>query len=433
MQHRSTDLWINAYLQIFSALYALQKYFDISHHDLHWGNVLVHEIPAGGFWRYTIDGKVYDVPNLGFLFTLWDFGYARIPGKVDITKWNWYYEEDSQKPRLLIDYKRISGVPLWRHDSNIYPVPLTPDLREFINNVTLMFQQGAPLQSLITTWEEVYTYDITHDQEIVGEYSFEKKLQMDKSLYQFVRSETRLALMVPTRKQAEAQVRLQNILQYDVNMVARTNMAAFMKHLKQSRPSFEYVPDKLYKRGDLIVDLGNVFIAKKDDPGQNDWNFMGLAHEYDFGPEGDRIAAQVEAALPPVPDVPLVEQQHVQQYYQEQRYYAAGEIVTFNGYIWIAKVDGADPSRTEDWDLLGPAEEQSFLNYPLVGEDVHLPTFGDISFLQDLQEFLPPQLNEVVSARLQHGEPIPPDLQMEVSHYIPPDLQMELFQFLQNL
>ena len=83
---RSTAEWINAYFQIFSAIYALQKYFNMTHHDLHWGNVLVHQVEPGGYWRYHIDGITYDVPNLGWLFTLWDFGYARIPNKVEIAK-----------------------------------------------------------------------------------------------------------------------------------------------------------------------------------------------------------------------------------------------------------------------------------------------------------------------------------------------------------
>src|SRR5690606_1305284 len=65
---RSNDEWINAYFQIFSALYCMQKYFDITHHDLHWGNVLVHDIEPGGYWRYTIDGVDYDVPNWGWMF-----------------------------------------------------------------------------------------------------------------------------------------------------------------------------------------------------------------------------------------------------------------------------------------------------------------------------------------------------------------------------
>ncbi|RKO94272.1 hypothetical protein BDK51DRAFT_29541 [Blyttiomyces helicus] len=36
----------------------------------------------GGFWQYKINGKIYQVPNYGYLFVLWDFGMAHIPGKI---------------------------------------------------------------------------------------------------------------------------------------------------------------------------------------------------------------------------------------------------------------------------------------------------------------------------------------------------------------
>jgi len=72
----------NCVFQIAAGLYAIEKFYNMTHNDLHYGNVLVHEIKPGGFWRYKIDGKHYYVPNLGYLFVLWDFGMAHIPGKI---------------------------------------------------------------------------------------------------------------------------------------------------------------------------------------------------------------------------------------------------------------------------------------------------------------------------------------------------------------
>ena len=76
------DLVTNCIFQITSALYTFKKYLNMTHNDLHWGNVLVHEIKPGGFWKYTIDKIDYYVPNLGFLFVLWDFGMVDIPKKI---------------------------------------------------------------------------------------------------------------------------------------------------------------------------------------------------------------------------------------------------------------------------------------------------------------------------------------------------------------
>lgn len=72
----------NMIFQVAVGLYTLEKYYNMTHNDLHWGNVLVHEIAPGGFWEYKINGKTFFLPNLGYLFVVWDFGDAHIPGKI---------------------------------------------------------------------------------------------------------------------------------------------------------------------------------------------------------------------------------------------------------------------------------------------------------------------------------------------------------------
>jgi hypothetical protein len=76
------DLVTNCIFQMAAALYTFEKYLNMTHNDLHWGNVLVHEVKPGGYWKYTINKMDYYVPNLGFMFVLWDFGMVDIPKKV---------------------------------------------------------------------------------------------------------------------------------------------------------------------------------------------------------------------------------------------------------------------------------------------------------------------------------------------------------------
>ncbi len=79
----SLSLVNNCVFQIAAGLYAMEKYFrGMTHNDLHYGNVLVHEIARGGYWEYKIDGKRYYLPNLGYVFVLWDFGMVDIPGRL---------------------------------------------------------------------------------------------------------------------------------------------------------------------------------------------------------------------------------------------------------------------------------------------------------------------------------------------------------------
>ena len=84
---KKTHIWnpalvTNCLFQIAAGLYSLEKFYDLTHNDLHFGNILVHEVKPGGFWHYKIDGANYYVPNMGYLFVLWDFGMAHIPGKI---------------------------------------------------------------------------------------------------------------------------------------------------------------------------------------------------------------------------------------------------------------------------------------------------------------------------------------------------------------
>jgi hypothetical protein len=180
---RSTAQWINAYFQIFCGLYALQKYFNATHHDLHWGNVLVHKIRPGGYWRYTIDGRTYDVPNMGYLFVLWDFGFARIPDKVEIRTNKRYYREPSQNPRLVADYRRIMSAPFWRSTNDEVLIPISSNLRIFGEMIQTISNHDGTLYEVIRLYKLIYRHNKSH--RIIGHYSLDKSLQLPDELKSF--------------------------------------------------------------------------------------------------------------------------------------------------------------------------------------------------------------------------------------------------------
>jgi hypothetical protein len=72
-------LWYNSLFQIVSGVYTMQKYFNMTHLDLHSDNILVKKIKSGGYWKYIINSKEYNVPNMGYIFYINDFGHAYIP------------------------------------------------------------------------------------------------------------------------------------------------------------------------------------------------------------------------------------------------------------------------------------------------------------------------------------------------------------------
>jgi hypothetical protein len=66
-------LWLNAIEQIYMCLASLHS-VGFMHFDSHYGNFLYKKINAGGYFHYEINGKDYYIPNLGYMWVIWDFG-----------------------------------------------------------------------------------------------------------------------------------------------------------------------------------------------------------------------------------------------------------------------------------------------------------------------------------------------------------------------
>jgi hypothetical protein len=96
------------YMQIFLGLYAMKKYFNIMHHDLHYGNVLINIIPhKTGHVKYLLKNREYKVPCIGYNMMIWDFGLSRIPGKIEPSDYEAVYKKEKD-PRE--DFLRITSM-----------------------------------------------------------------------------------------------------------------------------------------------------------------------------------------------------------------------------------------------------------------------------------------------------------------------------------
>ena len=65
----------NLYEQIFISLLLIHS-LGLSHNDCHSGNFLYHKIKPGGCFHYKINDDDYYIENIGFLWTVWDFGIS---------------------------------------------------------------------------------------------------------------------------------------------------------------------------------------------------------------------------------------------------------------------------------------------------------------------------------------------------------------------
>lgn len=80
--------WQVFFFQIISVLAVIQSKFpSFRHNDLKANNILIHKTDAQmPTHKYTIKGKIYHVPNIGYQLKLWDFDFACIPNIVDNSK-----------------------------------------------------------------------------------------------------------------------------------------------------------------------------------------------------------------------------------------------------------------------------------------------------------------------------------------------------------
>ena len=83
-----SEHWKVFFFQIVSVLAVIQsKYPGFRHNDLKPNNVLVHEIKRRSKTDvYSVCGRSYVVPNIGYILKIWDFDFACIPGVVRNSK-----------------------------------------------------------------------------------------------------------------------------------------------------------------------------------------------------------------------------------------------------------------------------------------------------------------------------------------------------------
>lgn len=74
---QTTTFIKNAITQIFFSISNFSHYTDFIHKDSHWGNFLYHKIESGGYFYYKVNGIDVYLENIGFIWTIWDFGFAK--------------------------------------------------------------------------------------------------------------------------------------------------------------------------------------------------------------------------------------------------------------------------------------------------------------------------------------------------------------------
>lgn len=74
---QTTTFMKNAITQIFFSISNFSHYTGFIHKDSHWGNFLYHKIESGGYFYYKVNGIDVYLENIGFIWVIWDFGFAK--------------------------------------------------------------------------------------------------------------------------------------------------------------------------------------------------------------------------------------------------------------------------------------------------------------------------------------------------------------------
>ena len=70
--------WYNALFQMMAGIHAIQMYGQVWNYDVKSVNTLVYNVTPGGYWKYTILGQDFYIPNRGYIIILNDFGVSTV-------------------------------------------------------------------------------------------------------------------------------------------------------------------------------------------------------------------------------------------------------------------------------------------------------------------------------------------------------------------
>jgi len=76
-QKQSQAFYINTLVQCIMSLIFFYHITGKIHGDANSGNFLYHKIKSGGYFHYKIFGKDYYLENIGYLWMLWDYEFAK--------------------------------------------------------------------------------------------------------------------------------------------------------------------------------------------------------------------------------------------------------------------------------------------------------------------------------------------------------------------
>ena len=146
--------FLNIITQVYLSMMFFYYYTNSYHNDSHFGNFLYHKIKPGGYFHYNIYGKDYYLENIGYLWVVWDFGFATHftkKKKIGNTILNTFINCDYDKIINVINYykKYISSneyniIKLLDNEIKLYYISDNTKLQELNQKLLNVFLYNIP-------------------------------------------------------------------------------------------------------------------------------------------------------------------------------------------------------------------------------------------------------------------------------------------------
>jgi hypothetical protein len=172
--------WYNAYFQITISVYALQKFYNMTHLDMHSKNILVKKVKKGGFWTYKIEDTTYYVPNLGYIFYINDFDQVWVPNKFK----SWFIRQRYSSKTI---HKAFDLMFLFKSSLHYSTSPklFKQEIRKLIKTIK---ETGDFPKIIKKVWHDRYNkdnlwkYKIKEpiESKLIEQYNFDKNLNKTK-------------------------------------------------------------------------------------------------------------------------------------------------------------------------------------------------------------------------------------------------------------
>jgi serine/threonine protein kinase len=207
----NTIFWKVLFFQILSTLAIIHKvYPNFLHNDLKPNNILVRptrnyqniSLSQKEYFKYTVNGQDYYVPDLGYQILLWDFDFGAIAGHIDNDKLIYMIDDDANltmHKNQYYDIRMLFGL-IHRYWSSQMPAEVESWITDYVISKRLKasdhderlleaVEYTTPAKLLASEFFKEFKQNIGKEMKIIDNYTGElngsMKFNFDKELNRY--------------------------------------------------------------------------------------------------------------------------------------------------------------------------------------------------------------------------------------------------------